>query len=113
MPIGLRLCKALPTPPQETITRSTKAGVRTWNLLLRLVKTDNCEASNTLPYALDKAAILVDLTSEQPQWILSAYGPGRFAPAQLFGGEREQSFEEMRLLHYIGMASGNPQQAVC
>jgi len=44
---------------------------------------------------------------------LSAYGPGRAAPAQLFGGpQREQSFEELRLLHYMGIASGNPQQAV-
>ncbi|PBP19186.1 CCCH zinc finger domain protein [Diplocarpon rosae] len=69
--------------------------------------------AGTLPYSLDKSAILVDLTSERPQWILSAYGPGRGAPAQLFGGPvREQSFEEMRLLHYMALASGNPQQAV-
>ncbi|CAL3971676.1 unnamed protein product [Diplocarpon coronariae] len=68
--------------------------------------------AGTLPYFLDKNALLVDLTSERPQWILSAYGPGRGAPAQLFGGPlREQSFEEMRLLHYMAMASGNPQQA--
>ena len=65
------------------------------------------------PFQLEKAAIITDLSSERPQWILSAYGPGRQAPAQLFGGPlREQSFEEMRLLHYIGVASGNPQQAV-
>src|SRR4051812_47956524 len=37
-----------------------------------------------IPYSLDKKAIEVDLTSEKPQWILSAYGPGRYAPAQLF-----------------------------
>jgi nucleoporin NUP42 len=67
----------------------------------------------SLPYSLDKAAILTDLTSERPQWILSAYGPGRHAPAQLFGGRmREQSFEEMRLLHYMSEVLGNPQQAV-
>jgi len=66
-----------------------------------------------LPYSLDKKAIGVDLTSEKPQWILSAYGPGRLAPAQLFGGPmREHSFEEMRLLHYMAVAAGNPQQAV-
>ncbi|KAH9213002.1 hypothetical protein DL95DRAFT_447336 [Leptodontidium sp. 2 PMI_412] len=66
-----------------------------------------------LPYSLDKKAILLDLTSEKPQWILSAYGPGRNAPAQLFGGPmREHSFEEMRLLHYMAVAAGNPQQAV-
>ncbi|KAH7369955.1 hypothetical protein BKA65DRAFT_9311 [Rhexocercosporidium sp. MPI-PUGE-AT-0058] len=66
-----------------------------------------------LPYSLDKKAILLDLTSEKPQWILSAYGPGRHAPAQLFGGPmREHSFEEMRLLHYMAVAAGNPQQAI-
>ncbi len=78
--------------------------------------TDNFKASSTLvgpPYALDKAAIVADLSTEKPQWILSAYGPGRGVPAQLFGGPlREQSFEELRLLHYMGLASGNPQQAV-
>lgn len=83
---------------------------------LRLDLADLFSASSsnrTLPYMLDKNAILTDLTSEKPQWILSAYGPGRNAPAQLFGGlPREQSFEEMRLLHYMGLASGNPQQAV-
>ncbi|KAI9052565.1 hypothetical protein LZ554_003908 [Drepanopeziza brunnea f. sp. 'monogermtubi'] len=69
--------------------------------------------ASTLPYSLDKNAIRVDLISERPQWILSAYGPGRAAPAQLFGGPiREQSFEEMRLLHYVAAAAGNPQQAV-
>lgn len=57
--------------------------------------------------------MITDLTSERPQWILSAYGPGRNAPVQLFGGPiREQSLEEMRLLHYTGEASGNPQQAI-
>ena len=62
---------------------------------------------------LDKAAIRVDLTNERPQWILSAYAPGRAVPEQLFGGPlREQSFEEMRLLHYVAVASGNEQQAV-
>lgn len=65
------------------------------------------------PYNLDKAAIKQDLTTERPQWILSAYGPGRNAPEQLFGGStREQSFEEMRLMHYIAAASGNVQPAV-
>jgi hypothetical protein len=66
------------------------------------------------PYLLDKNVIITDLHSERPQWILSAYGPGRHAPAQLFGGPvREQSFEEMRLLHYVATAEGNPQHAVC
>ncbi|RFU23786.1 hypothetical protein B7463_g12552, partial [Scytalidium lignicola] len=69
--------------------------------------------ARTLPYGLDKDVIITDLTVERPQWILSAYGPGRQAPAQLFGGPvREQSFEEMRLLYYIGVTSGNPEQAI-
>ncbi|KAL2072350.1 hypothetical protein VTL71DRAFT_11693 [Oculimacula yallundae] len=66
-----------------------------------------------LPYSLDKKAILLDLTAEKPQWILSAYGPGRQAPAQLFGGPmREHSFEEMRLIHYMALAAGNSQPAI-
>ena len=53
-----------------------------------------------------------DLTAEAPQWIFSAYAPGRNTPGQLFGGfPREQSFEELRLLHWQGKASGNEQQA--
>lgn len=49
----------------------------------------------------------------RPEWIFSAYGPGRQAPAQLFGGpERERSFEEMRAEHYSATAAGNPQIAV-
>ncbi|OLN90033.1 Nucleoporin AMO1 [Colletotrichum chlorophyti] len=69
--------------------------------------------NDALPYSLSKDAIEKDLTSEQPQWILSAYGPGRDAPEQLFGGPmREQSFEEMRLHHVLATESGNPQQAL-
>lgn len=46
-------------------------------------------------------------------WIFSAYAPGKNAPVQLIGGpEREQSFEEMRAIHYAAEAAGNPQQAV-
>lgn len=66
-----------------------------------------------LPYKLDKATITNDLSKERPEWILSAYGPGRDAPLQLFGGHpREQSFEELRLRHYELAAQGNQQQAV-
>ncbi|KAK2769907.1 ccch zinc finger domain protein [Colletotrichum kahawae] len=73
----------------------------------------NRGGNDTLPYMLSKETIEKDLTSEQPQWILSAYGPGRDAPEQLFGGPmREQSFEEMRLHHAMATASGNPQQAL-
>ncbi|KAI9778168.1 MAG: hypothetical protein M1816_004252 [Peltula sp. TS41687] len=53
-----------------------------------------------------------DLGSSHPQWLLSAYGPGRDAPIQLFGGEREQSFEEMRLYHYQESAQGRQQEAM-
>ena len=46
-------------------------------------------------------------------WILSSYGPGRDAPLQLFGGyPREQSFEELRLHHYVLAAAGNQGQAI-
>ncbi|KAK2042129.1 hypothetical protein LZ31DRAFT_586053 [Colletotrichum somersetense] len=73
----------------------------------------NRGGNDALPYQLSKEAIEKDLTSEAPQWILSAYGPGRDAPEQLFGGPmREQSFEEMRLLHLMATAAGNPQQAL-
>ncbi|KAL9118084.1 MAG: hypothetical protein Q9187_005373 [Circinaria calcarea] len=64
-------------------------------------------------YQLDKEVIITDLSKERPQWILSAYGPGRSAPVQLFGGlPREQSFEELRLRHYELAAAGNQQQAI-
>lgn len=64
-------------------------------------------------YKLDKATINNDLSKERPQWILSAYGPGRDAPLQLFGGHpREQSFEELRFRHYELAAQGNQQEAI-
>lgn len=64
-------------------------------------------------YKLDKSIITVDLGKERPIWILSAYGPGKESPIQLFGGPiREQSFEELRLRHYHLAASGNQQQAI-
>lgn len=64
-------------------------------------------------YSISPDVIEKDLTTEAPQWILSAYAPGRDAPEQLFGGyPREQSFEELRLHYMIGKASGNEQQAV-
>ena len=54
-----------------------------------------------------------DLKNEKPQWPFSAYGPGRDAPIQLFGGyPLEQSPEEMRVLYYKAVANGNPQPAV-
>ncbi|KAL6870483.1 hypothetical protein J3F83DRAFT_760959 [Trichoderma novae-zelandiae] len=64
-------------------------------------------------YSITPEVIEKDLTSEAPQWILSAYAPGRDAPDQLFGGyPREQSFEELRLHYLMGQASGNEQQAL-
>ncbi|SLM41186.1 Zinc finger, CCCH-type [Lasallia pustulata] len=70
--------------------------------------------SNVVPrYHLTKDGITDDLTKDLPIWILSAYGPGRDAPRQLFGGHpREQSFEEARLRYYELTASGNQQQAI-
>lgn len=93
-------------------TIAIKADVSQYVLYMHSANLITASASNrNLPYQLDKNAILTDLTSEKPQWILSAYGPGRHAPAQLFGGpSREISFEEMRLAHYMGMAAGNAQQ---
>ncbi|PTB44474.1 uncharacterized protein TrAFT101_003024 [Trichoderma asperellum] len=64
-------------------------------------------------YNISADVIEKDLTTEAPQWILSAYAPGRDAPDQLFGGyPREQSFEELRLHYMVGKASGNEQQAL-
>lgn len=64
-------------------------------------------------YRISIDTIEADLKSEAPQWILSAYAPGRDAPEQLFGGyPREQSFEEMRLHYLTGKAAGTEQQAV-
>ncbi|TQB73293.1 hypothetical protein MPDQ_006038 [Monascus purpureus] len=59
--------------------------------------------------------IKTDLTpgKGRPEWIFSAYGPGRNAPRQLFGGpQRERSFEEMRLRHYEAVSMGNANQAI-
>ncbi|MCJ1415184.1 hypothetical protein MMC32_001515 [Xylographa parallela] len=65
------------------------------------------------PYHLDREIIKTDLSGEKPIWTLSAYGPGRGAPLQLFGGyPREQSFEELRLRYYELASAGNQQQAI-
>jgi nucleoporin NUP42 len=59
--------------------------------------------------------IKADLTGGKgrPEWIFSAYGPGKNIPRQLFGGpQREQSFEEMRLRHYQAAAAENQNQAI-
>ena len=75
----------------------------------------NARGSKTpdLAYHLDKDVISKDLTSERPLYILSAYGPGRDAPQQLFGGQpREQSFEELRFRHYELASAGNEAQAI-
>ena len=71
--------------------------------------------TNSRSYGVTANDITVDLTAGKgrPEWVFSAYGPGRNAPRQLFGGpQREQSFEEMRLRHYEAAATGNMQQAV-
>ncbi|KAL6721292.1 hypothetical protein ACLMJK_000394 [Lecanora helva] len=60
-----------------------------------------------------ETTIINDLSKERPQWLLSAYGAGREAPIQLFGGSpREQSFEELRLRHYQLAAQGRHQEAI-
>ncbi|KMU86877.1 LOW QUALITY PROTEIN: hypothetical protein CIHG_04817 [Coccidioides immitis H538.4] len=66
-------------------------------------------------YSLTPDDIKNDLTpgKGRPNWIFSSYGPGRYAPVQLFGGpEREQSFEKMRVIHYAATAAGNPQKVI-
>lgn len=64
-------------------------------------------------FSLNKDTIYKDLTEERPSWALSAYGPGRDAPEQLWGGYPiEQSFEEARLHFVMGQLAGNPQGAV-
>ena len=71
-------------------------------------------AATVTPFSLHKDTIQKDLAEERPSWLLSAYGPGRDAPEQLWGGYPiEQSFEEMRLHYMTGEASGNAQGAVC
>lgn len=70
--------------------------------------------SQSNQFSLSKDTIQKDLAEERPSWILSAYGPGRDAPEQLWGGYPiEQSFEEIRLHYMMGEASGNAQGAVC
>lgn len=59
--------------------------------------------------------IRADLTpgKGRPEWIFSAYGPGKDAPRQLFGGPmREISPEELRLRHYEAAAAGNMHVAI-
>lgn len=63
-------------------------------------------------YNVSADGIKIDLADERPAWPLSAYGPGRNAPVQLIEGEIEQSPEEMRVLHYLALAKGNPQESV-
>ena len=62
---------------------------------------------------MDAAAIISDLSTERPGWILSCYGPGKNAAGQLFGGyPQEQSFEEMRFLHFELAARGRMDDAL-
>ncbi|KAL9581671.1 MAG: hypothetical protein Q9212_003760 [Teloschistes hypoglaucus] len=66
-----------------------------------------------LHFCIDKKLLSNDLTSDRPLYILSAYGPGKDAPEQLFGGQpREQSFEELRFRHYELAAAGNEAEAI-
>ena len=72
-----------------------------------------CQHLRPSRYKLDKETISKDLTTDRPVYILSAYGPGRDAPLQLFGGRpREQSFEELRTRHYELTSQGKQQEAI-
>ncbi|KAL1899305.1 hypothetical protein Cpir12675_001498 [Ceratocystis pirilliformis] len=65
------------------------------------------------PYKLSRDAIEKDLTSETPQWILSAYGPGTNAPEQLWGGfPLEQSADEIRLYYLTSEQAGKQGEAL-
>lgn len=68
--------------------------------------------SGAADFYLNRDAVQKDLQEERPEWILSAYGPGRDAPEQLWGGILEQSPEEMRLHAMTCEAAGNLQGAV-
>jgi nucleoporin NUP42 len=43
---------------------------------------------------------------------MSAYGPNKDVPRLLFGGELEQSPEEMRYRYYLAKAQGNEDGGV-
>lgn len=74
---------------------------------------NNTKTRNTAnDFYLSSDSIRSDLGSERPQWVLSAYGPGKEAPEQLWGGQIEQSPEEMRLHAMTSEAAGNLQGAV-
>ncbi|KAL8833070.1 MAG: hypothetical protein Q9170_004532 [Blastenia crenularia] len=93
-----------PFAPLQNNNRSNQPGSNTLN---------RGPKSADYPYHLDKDIISKDLTNERPLYILSAYGPGRDAPQQLFGGQpREQSFEELRQRHYELSSTGNQDQAI-
>ena len=112
-PAAILLLPSSATTRTQEMAMAIKPEVR--DLLPSRNKADGFKASTarTPPFQLDKNQIITDLSTERPQWILSAYGPGRNAPEQLFGGPvREQSFEEIHLLHRIAERSGNVQQAV-
>ncbi|KAF2459585.1 hypothetical protein BDY21DRAFT_362290 [Lineolata rhizophorae] len=68
---------------------------------------------DNLPYLIVPDAIETDLRFERPLWPCSAYGPGRDAPRQLFGGYPiELSPEELRAMFYKGMSQGDTAQAI-
>lgn len=79
-----------------------------------LQNANNSSKSRTTAadFYLTAEAIQSDLGPERPQWILSAYGPGKETPEQLWGGQLEQSPEEMRLHAMTSEAAGNLQGAV-
>lgn len=58
-------------------------------------------------YDIDEAKIASDFKLERPIWLLSAYAPSPRSPAQMMGGpRREQSFEEVRMAHYMARHQG-------
>ncbi|CAN8105374.1 unnamed protein product [Discula destructiva] len=63
-------------------------------------------------FYLSAEGIQNDLGGDRPQWLLSSYGPGKEAPEQLWGGQLEQSPEEMRLHAMTSEAAGNLKGAL-
>lgn len=83
------------------------------NAFAPLAQNENRDRRTTAAdFYLSREGIQNDLGPERPQWVLSAYGPGKETPEQLWGGQLEQSPEEMRLHCMTSEASGNLQGAV-
>ncbi|KAG8529378.1 uncharacterized protein KY384_006014 [Bacidia gigantensis] len=104
----LSLHSNIPQTPDQVNTEVKDTPPR----ILNLYRQQTLQANQSL-YSLNKTTLANDLSTERPQWILSAYAPGKDTPSQLFGGyPREQSFEELRVQHYHLAAQGKAREAM-